>query len=174
MASGQSLCAWTVASNEVVDVDFASLDTILTTSTDEPDDLILVLDLDPGATNEHIVLPGPVMPKHYDGGGVTLDIWFLTEATSGNAKLDAAFKDLSATVNILSATYAAIQTVTQAVAGTARDIVKATITFTDGAQMDSASAGNPFNLRITRDSADAADTVNSNDIEFWRAHLYET
>jgi hypothetical protein len=165
---------WTVASNEPPDADYAVLDAILTTSSDEPDDVIQVLDFDPGVTQEYLVLPGPAMPKHYAGGGVTLDIWFLCEATSGNVKLDAAFKDLSAAVNILTATYAAIQTTTLAVAGTARDIVKATITFTDGAQMDSVSAGNPFNLRITRDSADAADTVNSNDLEFWRAHLFET
>ena len=174
MASGDGLCMWTVASNEPPDADYATLDSILSTSSDDPDDIFPVLDFDPGATNEHGVLPGPVMPGHYDGGGVTLFIWFVCEATSGNVKIDAAFKDLSAGVNMLTATYAAIQTTTVAVNGTATVIVKATITFTDGAQMDSVSAENPFNLRITRDSEDGADTVNSNDWELWRAYLKET
>ncbi|KKM24243.1 hypothetical protein LCGC14_1607040 [marine sediment metagenome] len=174
MSSGDSLCAWEPKSNDPPDADFATFDAILTTSADEPDDVIPVYDFDPGATQEYLVLPGPVMPKHYGGGGVTLDIWFMCEATSGNVKVDAAFKDLSAGVNLLTATYAAVNTDTVAVNATARVIFKATITFTDGADMDSVSAGNPFNLLITRDSADAADTVNSNDLEFFRAHLFET
>ncbi len=174
MASGDSLCAWEPKSNDPPDADFATPDTILTTSSDEPDDVIPVLDFDPGGTQEYITLPGPVMPLHYGGGGVTLDIWFTCEATSGNVKVDAAFKDLSVGVNLLTATYAAVNTDTVAVDATARDIFKATITFTNGADMDSVSAGNPFNLLITRDSADAADTVNANDLEFLRAHLFET
>jgi hypothetical protein len=41
-----------------------------------------------------------------------------------------------------------------------------TITFTDGADMDSLAAGQEFVLRITRTPADAADTM-TGDAELW-------
>ena len=44
MSSGDALCVWTALSNEPPDADFATLDTILTASADEPDDIIPVSD----------------------------------------------------------------------------------------------------------------------------------
>lgn len=173
MASGDALLEWFPFSNEPPDADFATTDTILSTSSDEPDDVYPVLDFDPGSTQEFAVLSG-VMPEHYGGGGLTLDIGWVTEATSGNAKWDAALKNLAAGVNILTATYAAVNTQTTAANGTARVIVVTTITFTDGADMDSVLKNEFFHLLVTRDSADAADTINSNDLELLFIYLTET
>lgn len=174
MASNDALLEWSPLNNEPPDADFATLDTILSTSSDEPDDVYPVLDFDPGATQEFAVFSG-VMPEHYGGGGITLTIKWCTEATSGNAKWDAAFKrHEDAAGNILSSTYAAVNTVTTAADGTARDVVTSDITFTDGADMDSVAKNEFFHLLITRDSVDAADTINSNDLELLYVYLTET
>lgn len=173
MASGDTLLIFTALNNEPPDADFATMDTILTTSTDEPDDYIPVLDFDPGATQEYASF-GAHMPRHYDGGGLTVTIIWTSEATSGDVKWDAAFKALADTTNLLSSTYAAVNTVTTTTDGTARDINTSEITFTDGADMDSVAAGEYFRLLITRDSADAADTMNSNDAELISVEIRET
>lgn len=173
MASGDSLLIFRVTDNDPPDADYATIDTILTTSTDEPDPIILVLDFDPGATQEYGIV-SYVMPQHYDGGGLTVDFFFFSEATSGNFKLDAAWKRCNEGANILTKVFAAVNTVTIAAQGMARNVTKATITFTNGADMDSVISGDPFQFLYTRDSADAADTANSNDLEFWMLHIKET
>ena len=71
MASGDALCVWTALSNIPPDADFATLDTILTTSGDEPDDVVPVLDFVSATTNEFAVFHA-VLPEHYGGGGFTL------------------------------------------------------------------------------------------------------
>ena len=132
MASGDALCVWRALDNEPPDADFATFDTILTTSTDAPDDVVPVLDFDPGATQEYAAFSA-FMPNHYAGGGLTLTLVWTSEATTGNVKWDAAFKALADAAAMLAATYAAIQTVTTGTDGTARGINTSTITFTDGA-----------------------------------------
>lgn len=173
MATGDSLLVLRATDNEPPDADYATLDTILTTSSDEPDAVVPVLDCDPGVTQEYGIISF-VMPDHYDGGGITIDFFFFSEGTSGNFKLDAAFKRLNTGANLLTKTFAAVNTVTQAADGTARNVTKATITFTNGADMDSVVANDPFQFLWTRDSADGADTVNSNDLEMWLIHIKET
>lgn len=173
MASGDSLLMFTAASNTPPDADFATLDSILTTSSDEPDDVVWVLDFDPGSTQEYCGFSA-FMPRHYDGGGVTVTLIWTSEATSGDVKWDAAFKAYADSSNLLSSTYAAVQSTTTTTDGTARDINTTAIAFTDGAQMDSVAAGEYFHLLITRDSADAADTMNSNDAELIAVEIRET
>lgn len=174
MASGDSLLVFTALDNEPPDADFATRDDILTTSTDEPDDLIPVLDFDPGATQEYAVFSS-VMPRHYDGGGITVTLYWSCEATSGNVKWDVAFKSFSDDADsLLTKVYAAVNTVTDAVASAARELAYSTITFTDGADMDSVAVGEYFRMLVTRDSADAADTVNSNDAELVAIEIRET
>ncbi len=173
MATGDSLCVWRAHDNEPPDVDYATLDVILTTSTDTPDDMVPVLDFDPGATQEYAGFSA-FMPAQYGGGGLTLILVWTSEATTGDVKWDAAFKRMADTTNLLSETYAAIQTVTTTTDGTARDINTSTITFTDGAQIDSIVVDEYFRLTVTRDSADGADTMNSNDAELVAVYLMET
>ncbi len=173
MAAGDSLLMFTALDNEPPDADFATLDTVLTTSTDEPDDIIAVLDFDPGSTQEYAGF-SRMLPNHYDGGGLTVTLIWTSEATTGNVKWDAAFKRLADTTNILSETYSAVNSTTTTTDGTARDINTTVITFTDGADMDSLAAGEYFRMLVTRDSADAADTMNSNDAELISAHVEES
>lgn len=173
MASGDSLLIFRALDNEPPDADYATLDTILTTSTDEPDDIVPVLDFDPGATQEFASF-GAFLPNHYGGGGLTVTLIWTSEATTGNVKWDVAFKALADTTNLLSSTYAAIQSTTTTTDGTARDINTTAITFTDGAQIDSIAVGEYIRMLVTRDSADAADTMNANDAELLIVYISET
>lgn len=174
MASGDALFVFRPHDNEPTDADYATQDTILTASSDEPDDVVMVLDFDPGSTQEYASFSG-YMPDHYDAGGVTLTIVWSSDATSGNVKWDAAFKSFTDDADdIDSKAYAAVNTTTVATASAAGEPDYATITFTDGADMDSVAAGEYFRLTITRDSADAADTMNSNDAELWMVVGVET
>lgn len=175
MASGDALCVFRAMDNEPPDADYATLDTVLTTSADEPDDVVPVLDFDPGATNEFAAFSA-VMPEHYAGGGLTVTVIWMSESTgSENVKWDAAFKSFtSETDNVGSKSYATIQTVTAANNTTSRVISFDDIAFTDGAQMDSIAKNEYFRFTIERDSADAADTMNSNDAELIAIYITET
>jgi hypothetical protein len=173
MASGDSLLTWNALHTEFMEADFATLDNILTTSADEPDDVIPVLDFD-SATNEFAVFAN-IMPAHYAGTtGVTVTIIWTAEATTGNVKWDVAFKRMADATSILSATYAAIQSTTTGTDGTARAINTTVITFTDGAEIDSVATGEYFRMAVERDAADGGDTMNSDDAELISVHLTET
>lgn len=172
MASGNALAYWDALGNQPVDADFATLDTILTTSADEPDDVVPILDFDPGSTQEYVALAA-FMPDHYDGGGLTLTLVWTANVTTGNVKWDAQLKRQNAGANLLSKTYAAEQTVTDAAPATARNLEYAVITFTNS-EIDGILKNEYFRLQITRDSADAGDTMNSNDAELIAVYLTET
>ena len=75
-------------------------------------------------TDESAVFRG-FMPAHYSGGGVTVEIhWAGDGVTTGNTT-----------------------------AGTDGHLSYDTVTFTDGADMDSVAAGDEFRLKLTRDAA---------------------
>jgi len=174
MASGDALCVWTALSNEPPDDDYATLDTILTTSGDEPDDVVPVLDFVFETTNEYASFSG-FMPNHYAGTtGVTVTLIWTSEATSGNVKWDAQFRAHADSSDLLGETYATENTVTTTTDGTARNINTSAITFTDGADMDSVVANEYFRLSINRDAVDGADTMNANDAELIAVYLTET
>jgi hypothetical protein len=174
MASGDTLLVWTALNNEPTDADYATLDTILTTSADEPDDVVPVLDFTSVTTNEHASFSG-IMPNHYAGTtGVTVTLLWTSEATTGDVKWDVAFKALADSADLLGKTYADENTVTTTTDGTARNINTSAITFTDGADMDSVAINELFRLTVIRDVVDAADTMNSNDAELIAVLLKET
>ena len=174
MASGDALCVWRPMDNEPPDEDFATLDSLLTVSADEPDDIVPMLDFDPGTPNEHAVFAG-VMPSHYGGNGVTLTLVWTSQATTGNVKWDAAMKAYTDGLdNLDTKAYATEQSATVTTDSNARDVSYSDILLTDGAQMDNLLANDHFRVRITRDAADSADTMNSNDAELLAVYLRET
>jgi hypothetical protein len=156
------------------DADAAEAAWILKASSDEPDYQIPVLDFDPGATNEHMSWQF-AMPDNYDGGGITVRIYWSSGATSGNVKWDGAFTSYSDDADDTdSKAYATVQSTTQATASAAGEIQYTDIAFTDGGQIDNLAAGELGHFRLTRDSADAADTMNSNDARVHLVTLKET
>ena len=160
MASGDTLIVLTPLHNIPPDADFATLDTFLTASADEPDDNVDVLDFDDGATNEFASFKC-FMPNHYAGGGLTITITWSSGATSGVARWEIALKSVSDDADDSDAkAYAAQNSVNLTTASAAGEVDYGDITFTDGSDMDSVAKNEMFWLTINRDSADTgADTL---------------
>jgi len=174
MASGNTLLFFPATAGVPGDADYATLDTLLTTSADEPDNIIPVLDFDPGATEEYTYFQA-VMPSHYAGTtGVTVTLNWTSEATSGDCIWSVAFKALTDSENVLSTAFAAPNTGTTTTDGVARDLNQTVITFTDGADMDSVAAGDYFWIEVSRNSSAGGDTMNSNDAELHNIKIVET
>jgi len=136
--------------------------------------------------NPHVVLDFPddetvravsktlVMPQHYGGGGVTLyfHVMFSTDTNTGHtAEIDAAFEN-GASQDADVDGFAAANTTTVAPNGTCGVETEATIAFTDGADMDSVGAGDPFRVYFERDH-DGSDDA-SGDMEFKSLELRES
>lgn len=104
-----------------------------------------------------------VLPTNYAGGGLTVDIyWDGESATSGSVVWNAAFERNNAGATMTSDNFSSAQAATTTTAGSAGVSSKTTITFTDGSQMASIAAGDPFRIRITRDADNGSDTMTGN------------
>lgn len=143
MSSGDTLCTFFPTDGEPPSSNYATLDTR---------NGVAVLDFD-DSTDESMEFAG-FMPRHYSGGGVTVTIgWMATSATSGAVSWDVAFKSVSDDADDLdSKSFAAANNVSATCASASGEVDYATITFTDGADMDSVAAGEYFRLKITRDA----------------------
>ena len=174
MSSGDALCVFLPEMNMPPDADFATLDTKLTASADEPDDVITLLDFDDGATNEFASFRG-IMPEHYGGGGITCTIlWSSGAATTGDARWEIAFKSVTDDADDLdSKVYADANAVNTTTANVAGEVAYADIAFTDGADMDSIAKNEMFFMTINTDSADAAHTL-VGDAELHAIYITET
>jgi hypothetical protein len=163
MASGDTLLVFGPLNNEPPSSNPATLDMR---------NLHPVLDFDAG-TNESAVFTG-VMPQHYDGGGVTVKIHYaMSSATSGDVDWDAAFERIGdQQQDIDSDSFAAVNSQDDTtVPGTSGLVDVVSITFEDGADMDSVAAGEAFRLKITRDAAN--DTA-AGDAELVAVEIQET
>lgn len=173
MASGDTMAVFNALQGMAPEDNWATLSWLLGTSADEPDQLRPVLAFDATA-DEHIDFIG-VLSNRYAGGGLTVELVWTSAATTGNCIWGAQFlRWQDGTDNFLSSPSASAQTVTAATSGSARTVDYDSITFTDGAQMDSLAAGEAFSLRIYRDADNASDTINSNDCELIAVHIQET
>jgi hypothetical protein len=152
-ASGNTLFVFTAEHATPPAASFATFDTRNT---------ILVLDFD-ASSSESTVFRG-VLPRHYAGGGITCVVhWTATSATTGDVVWDLAWERGSTDLD--SDGFATANTVTTTTNGTSGIIATSSITFTDGAQIDSVAVGEHFRLKLTRDVSDAADTM-AGDAEF--------
>jgi hypothetical protein len=166
MASGDTLCYFNALNNEPPSSNYATLDTR---------NGIFVLDFDADA-DEYAEFGG-FMPRHYDGGGVTVVIgWMATDVivTPHNIVWNAAFKSVSDDADDLDVkAFAAANTATDAEASASGEVAYTTITFTDGADMDSVAAGEYFRLQIMRDADNGSDTL-TDDAELVFVEIRET
>lgn len=163
MASGNTLCTFGPADNVPPTSNYATIDTR---------NGHLVLDFDT-TTQEAAIFTG-LMPRHYAGGGVTVYVHaMLSSATSGTLGWDVAFERMSdATTDLDSDSFATAQTITAAtVPGTSGVVLVLNVAITDGANMDSVTAGDSFRLRIRRDVSN--DTA-SGDAELLAVEVKET
>lgn len=164
MASGDTLLIFTPQHNEPTASNAATLDTR---------NQHLVLDFD-DTTNEDGVFRA-VMPQSYAGTtGVTVYLHYaMTSATSGDIDWDVAFERVSDSIqDIDSDGFAAVNSVDNTtVPATSGHVDVVSVAFTDGADMDSVTAGDGFRMKVTRDAA--SDTA-SGDAELWAVEIRET
>lgn len=163
MASGDTLCRFGPLHNEPPSSNAATFDV----RNQHP-----VLDFD-DSTNESAVF-SEIMPRHYDGGGVTVYIHYaMSSATSGDVDWDVAFERIGdQQQDIDSDGFAAVNSVDNTtVPGTSGNVDIVSITFTDGVDMDSVAVGEKFRIKITRDAV--SDTA-SGDAELVGVEIKET
>ena len=165
MASGDTLCAWNAQAGIPPAANYATQDT----RNNHP-----VLDFD-AATAETIYFED-LLPTNYGGGGITVEIyWTASTATSGDVIWSGAVERLNAGgTDIDTDSFAGEQNAAAVTtSGTSGIINVSTITFTDGAQMDSVAAGDAFRFQLQRKAADGSDTM-SGDAELLAVHTVES
>jgi hypothetical protein len=145
MASGDTLLIFTALHNEPPSTNYATLDLR---------NVHPVLDFDP-TTNESAVFTG-VMPQHYGGGGVTVFLHYsMTSAVALTVDWDVAFELIGeGDLDIDGDDFAAVNSVDDTtVPGTTGHVDVVSVAFTDGADMDSVTAGDLFRIKVIRDAA---------------------
>lgn len=164
MASGDSLIILHPYNNEPPAANYATLDTR---------NGHVVLNFD-AATDESAIFSA-ILPRNYAGGGVTVYL-HMTDANDTTAA-HASYWDVSferdTAQDIDADDFAAVQSNHVHPNGTSGIPVICTITFTDGAQMDSVAAGELFRLKVTRDANNVSDDW-ANDAQLLAVELKET
>lgn len=156
MASGDTLLVFTPFHNEPPSASVALLDT----RNQHP-----VLDF---ALTE-IAVFSAVMPRHYDGGGVTVYLHYaMTTAEADDIKLETAFERIGDQQQDIDADgFAAAQdTGDITVPGTSGLVDIVSTTHTDGAQMDSIAIGEGFRLKVTRVAVSGTDATGDLELVF--------
>lgn len=96
----------------------------------------------------------------YAGGGFTLKLdWVAGAATAGTARWEAALRSLDGAEDLGTSHAYDFNGANSAAPGTLKDKTSATITFTDGADMDGVGANNWFMLRLRRDPTHGSDDM---------------
>jgi hypothetical protein len=166
MASGDTLLVFTPLHNEPPSSAFATLDL----RNGHP-----VLDFD-GSADEEAVFSG-VLPRHYDGGGlsVVLHVAF-SSATSGSSRWQAAVERIDAGgLDVDADSFAAFQSSGTSAPGASGQVATCTIDLTDGAQIDGLAAGEAFRLKLRRDADGTSGTDDiTTDAELVMVEMKET
>ena len=128
-----------------------------------------VLDFD-AAADESMVFGG-VLPAHYGGGDLDIELhWTSTSATSGNVRWLAALEKTSGT-DIDADGFGTASSATAAAPAAAGTLTKSTLNVS-AADAGNPTAGDALRLKVTRDADDAADSM-TGDAELWAVHLRE-
>lgn len=117
-----------------------------------------------------------ILPQHYAGTtGITVVLyWMASTATSGDVVWNVAIERHEDDAFDLDADgFAAANAVTDTAASASGELSVPTVTFTDGADMDSWAAGESGRMRITRDADNGSDTM-SGDAELLKVEIRET
>lgn len=163
MASGDTLGGFMPRANQPPTTNYATPDE----RNNHP-----VLDFD-DTTNEDAIFAG-ILDRAYGAGGVTVVLKVsLSSATTGDTDWDVSWERVGDEVqDIDSDGFAAVNSSdNNTVPATSGDVQDITITFTEGADMDSVAAGEAYRLKVTRDAA--SDTA-VGDAELWGVEIRET
>lgn len=103
-----------------------------------------------------------IMPRHYDGGGVTVYLHYaMSAATSGNVTLETRFERIGDGQQDLDSDGFASgkDTGDVAVPSTSGHVDIASVSHSDGAEMDSVAVGEKFRLGVKRVAASTSDAT---------------
>jgi hypothetical protein len=166
MASGDCLHRFSAEHNQPPATAYATRDT----RNQHP-----VLDYDAGSTERGVF--GDVFDPRYDGGGLTVRLhvaWSSDTNVAHKSRFDVGVERIGAAVQDLDADgFAAAQSVSITVVATSGHVAVGTVTFTDGAQMDSLAVGEKFRIYVDRDH-DHADDDATGDTELCNVEVRET
>lgn len=172
MASNTPLFYLTPEGSSPTATIFATLD--IETGGSTPNEAVSILDFD--TTTVEYVDFKLVLPDSYSGGGLTCKLWWsAATATTGNVIWGAAVRYMADDTDDIdsSHTYDYNDSAATAAPGAVGRIVDSSITFTDGADMDSWVVGATAIFRIRRSVGDAGDTM-AGDACFWNMYIKET
>ncbi len=158
MASGDTLITLSPLDNVPPATVYATFDTMVGTSS--PVESVPVLDFD-DTTAEYADFYC-MLPRNYNGGGVTITFAWSAAATTNTAVWRAAFRrvqDDAEDLDTTAQTYDYNTTGALTPASAVGEVAYDTLTFTDGADMDSVAVGEYFILRVGRAPADGNDTL---------------
>lgn len=163
MPANDTLIVFTAANGVPPSSDLATIDTR---------NNHIVLDFD-DTTSESIFFEG-VLPNQYRGGGLEVIIaWMASTAVTGDVVWQASIeRHEDDAVDLDSDSFAAANEATGATASASGEVQYTTITFNDGADMDSLAAGESFRLKIARDPDDGSDDM-VGDAELLRVEIRE-
>ncbi len=132
-----------------------------------------VLDFDDGT--DEAALFDAVLPAHYDGGGLTIDLhWAATTATSGDVVWTVAIERIAANdLDIDADSFATAGSATGTANGTSGKLTVTSVALTDGSAIDSLAAGEACRIKVSRDADNGSDDL-SGDAELLRVVVRET
>ncbi|MEK9983984.1 MAG: hypothetical protein VXB01_02600 [Opitutae bacterium] len=137
-----------------------------------PSEELAIRDFDDG-TDEY--MDYLFVMRDYDAGGLTVNLkWMASTATSGNVVWQAALRRIADDAEDIDSSHTyAFNTVTAGAPSASGEVGYDSITFTDGADMDSVADGDLFILRVSRDADNASDTM-TGDAELLAVEVLET
>lgn len=157
MASGDTLLILPAQAATPPGTTAATFDVLVGAAT--PAESVPVLDFD-DSTDEHTDFICE-MPQHYAGGGLTCVIKYAAAAATNAVVWNLAIRRIADDAEDIDTTAHSYDynAVTATVASAIGEVDYATITFTDGADMDSVAVGELFILRVRRDADNGSDTL---------------
>ena len=148
-ASGDTMVIFTPQMNEPPATNFATFDT----RNAHP-----VLDFDD--TTEEKAVFSAVLPRHYGAGGLSVNIhWASTGTATGTVVWQSAFETIGTAQDMDADGFATGNNGTAAIPATVGALGTVNIAHTDGAQVDSLAVGQTFRIAVTREVADAQDSM---------------
>ena len=116
-----------------------------------------------------------IMPQNYEGNGLTCKIHYsMSSDNTNDVVLAIGFEKVEDNVlDITTDSFAAVNSVIDTVPGTLHHKKQATITFTNGADMDNIVAGDQYRFYIIRLSSSGDDDA-SGDLELHAIEMRET
>ncbi len=164
MAAGHTLLIWTANAGRPPASNFATHDL----RNAHP-----VLDFDD--TTAETVYFGGVMPRIYDGNGLTVTLyWMASTATTGNVIWEVAFERHQQGVDDLDVDgFAAANLVVASAPALNGSLQYSEIAFTDGGQIDNLANGDSLRVLVRRAAANVSDNM-TGDAELLSIELRET